>query len=239
QSAAQARALKRRVEELEVALRHAELTALSRAEQMRQEAATQIDALNGALRQTAAELAERNAVQADSEQSLRHEIDRLVHEVEERNQIVQNRNDELFRVKAELEQIQDRFNQLESSTSEAEGATCGEVERMRREFQSQLALLQAELSQKESALEEHQASANGLEQQYRHEIETLRHQLSEQKTANEQSIGESTISAAQLERLASLESALNATATGMAQIDGESTQRHWRSRFVAKRRWKV
>ena len=238
-SAAQARALKRRVEELEVELRHAEITALSRAEQMRQETAARIDALNSELQQKSAELEERGAAQSSLEQSLRHEVNRLVHQVEERNQILQNRNDELVREKAELDRIHDRFNQLESSAAQAESATSGEVERMRSEFQAQLALLQAELSQKEWALVEHQAGANGSEQDFRHEIETLRRQLSEQKSAEQQSISESAIGAAQLESLASLESTLNATATGMAPFGDESSQRRWRSRFVAKRRWKI
>ena len=110
---------------------------------------------------------------------------------------------------------------------------------MRSEFQAQLALLQAELSQKEWALEEHQASASALAQENHHQIDSLRRQLSEQKSADQQSISESTISAAQLARLASLESTLNATETGMASFDDESQPRGWRSRFVAKRRWKV
>ena len=95
------------------------------------------------------------------------------------------------------------------------------------------------MSQKEWALVEHQASANGLEQDYRQRIDSLQHQLSEQESANEQRLGESTISAEQLERLASLESTLHAPPTGMAHIDGEPQEHHWRSRFVAKRRWKV
>jgi chromosome segregation ATPase len=152
---------------------------------------------------------------------------------------LQNRNDELVRVKAELDRIHDRFNQLESFAVQAENATRGEVERMRSEFQAQLASLQAELSQKEWALVERQASANGSEQDLRQQIESLRSQLSEQKSVDQQSISKSAISAAQLERLASLESTLNATATGMAPLSDESSQRRWRSRFVAKRRWKV
>ena len=238
-SAAQARVLKRQVEELEVELRHAEITALSRAEQMRQESAARIDALNLALQQKSAELEERGVAQSSLEQSLRHEVNRLVHEVEERNQISQNRNDELVRVKAELDRIHSRFNQLEFSAAQAESATSGEVERMRSEFQAQLALLQAELSQKESALVEHQASASGSEHDLRQQIELLRRQLSEQKSADQQSISESAISAPQLERLASLELTLNMTETGMAPFGDEAPQRRWRSRFVAKRRWKV
>jgi chromosome segregation ATPase len=234
----QVRALTRRIEELETGLRHAEITALSRADQMRQESAAQIDALDAALKQKSAELEQRNQAQVGLDQALRQEIDRLQNEAAERNRILQTRNDELVQAQSELERIRERFHELESAAVQARTLSAGEVESLRAEFQGQLALLHAELGKKNSALAEQQASVSGLEQKYRDEITALRQQLSEHATSRRQAAREMDISATQLERLAQLESMLHDPATGMAQAEDELSQRRWRSRFVAKRRWK-
>ena len=234
----QVRAHTRRIEELETELRHAEITALSRADQMRRDSAAQIDALDAALKQKSAELEKRNQAQVSSDQPLRQEIDRLQNEVAERNRILQTRNDELVQAQSELERIRERFHELEGTAAQARTLSAGEVESLRAEFQGQLALLYAELGKKNSALAEQQASVSGWEQKYQDEVAILRRQLSEQEAIRQKAGRESDISASQLERLARLESMLHGPATDMAQGEDEFSQRRWRSRFVAKRRWK-
>jgi DNA repair exonuclease SbcCD ATPase subunit len=199
---------------------------VSRAEQIRQESAAQIDALNSALKQKSIDFEEQGNAQASLEQSLRHEVERLLREVEERNQILHNRNDELVRVKADLDSHkadldshQDRLNQMAASVSLAENAAGSEIESMRSEFQAQLALLQAELSQKDWALDERHASVEGLAQEHRQEVESLRRQLSEKSSVSDSSNGAPAIDAANL----------------MAQAH----ERRWHGGFAAKRRWKV
>jgi chromosome segregation ATPase len=217
-----ARALQHRVDELELELLHAELTAVSRAEQIRQESAAQIDVLNIALKQKSQNsiaFEEQGKAQSSLEQSLRHEVDRLLREVEERNQILQNRNDELVRVKADLDSYQDRFNQMAASVSLTETAASSEVESVRSEFQAQLALLQAELSQKDWALDERHATVEGLAQEHRQEIESLRRQLREKLSASDSSSGAVSIDA--------------------ANITAQAHGRRWHGGFAAKRRWKV
>ncbi|MSP39027.1 MAG: hypothetical protein EXR70_11105 [Deltaproteobacteria bacterium] len=224
------RALQQRVEELEVALQHAELTALSRAEQMRQESLAQIDALNLALKQTNDQFEEQAEARANLEQSLRREVDRLVREVEERNRILQDRNDELVRVKADLDAHQtdlgahqEQLNLTAAANALAESAANSEIESMRSEFQAQLALLQAELSQKDWALDERRALVEGAEQEYRQEVETLRQQLSEQAAAREPNRLEGT----------------NTAASDTVNFAAQAHERRWQSGFAAKRRWKV
>src|ERR1051325_7516562 len=93
----------------------------------------------------------------EMEQSLRAEIERLVLEAEEKRRILQNRNDELVTVKASMDALQERLSEAETTTAGKVSAADAELERMRSEFQAQLALLQAELSQKDWALQEREA----------------------------------------------------------------------------------
>ncbi len=214
-----ARKLEQRIEELELELQHAELTAVSRAEQIRQESAGQIAALDAALKQKLLDFEVQGKAQASLEQSLRHQVERLLREVEERNQILQNRNDELVRVKADLDAYQDRLNQMAAAVARAENTASSEIDSMRSEFQAQLALLQAELSQKDWTLDERHATAEGLAQEHRQEVESLRRQLSEKSAPSDPSIG--------------------AVAIDMANLAAQAHERRWQGGFASKRRWKV
>ena len=234
----QGRALHRRIEELESELQHAQLTGLSRAEQVAQDAG-RIEELNSQLAEKTSLLQNRELEGANLSDTLRNELDRLVREAEERNQILQNRNDELVRVKAEMDSLHERFTQLESSTSRAKSALAGETERMRTELQAQLALLQAELSQKEWALEERDATARGLEQTYHEEIESLRKRLAEQEAGhkpdgNDYVLGEPRLTQAEEERFHVTDS----TQSSDQHSRQAAQNRRWRNGFAWKRRWK-
>jgi chromosome segregation ATPase len=124
------------------------------------------------------------AASTSADQALHDEIARLRQEAQEKNQILQNRNDELVRVKAQLDQLHERLAQLESSSQEESPATV-EAERVRTEFQAQLALLQAELSQKQWAQEDRQAKARTVEQSLRQELDSLRRQLAANEAAEQ------------------------------------------------------
>jgi chromosome segregation ATPase len=235
----EARVLQNRIEELETELQHAQLTALSRTEQITQDYAARIVDLDSQLAKKTSVLQERDLAQSNVEQTLRYELERLIREAEERNQILQNRNDELVRVKAEMDSLQERFAQLELSTSQTESVLAGETERMHTELQARLALLQAELSQKEWALEERDATARGLEQLYHEEIESLRKQLAEKEAAikpdgHDYVLGEPRLNQAEEERFQVIDSA--------PSDDHHSHQtaqsRRWHTGFAWKRRWK-
>jgi chromosome segregation ATPase len=236
----QAAALRRRIEELETALSHAEVAALSRAEQLLEERAARDQESTTALPQNSPDVEQRSAAQTRLEQSLHAEIDRLVREVQERNQILQNRNDELVRVKAEMDSIHERFAQLELSTSQSEAAAQNESEHMRTEFQAQLALLQAELSQKEWALEERHAVASGTEQELRLEIDALRRQQAKlgERDTGAFVIGDRELNRSQREHAANLREISAGADTGGSNSTSDSQQRRWRTGFAWKRRWK-
>ncbi len=235
----EARVLQSRIEELDTELQYAQLTALSRTEQITQDYAARMADLNAQLAQKTSVLQERDLAQSNIEDTLRYELERLIREAEERNQILQNRNDELVRVKAEMDSLQERCAQLELATSQTESALAGETERMHTELQARLALLQAELSQKEWALEERDATARGLEQIYHEEIESLRKQLAEKEAAikpdgHDYVLGEPRLNHAEEERF---------QVTDSAQSDDHHAHqtpqsRRWHTGFAWKRRWK-
>jgi len=243
QAQAQIAHLQSRVEELQTALQQAELGATSETEHLRQEYQARIDALSRELAEDAAQHAGRAGNAADIEHALRSDIDRLIGEAQERNQILQNRNDELVRVKGELDQLSERFTQIESNAIQAESNASGDAERMRTEYQAQLALLQAELSQKEWAVEERQAIIAGIEQEHRLQIEALRQQLAEtERTAAPADdafvMGDPSLTEAQRETLHKLEDIAKAIRPGDGAALAVSSGRRWQTGFGWKRRWR-
>ena len=172
----------------------------------------------------------------EMEQSLRREIERLVHEAEEKNQILQNRNDELVTVKATVDALQERLSATETTTAGKESAAEVELERMRSEFQAQLALLQAELSQKDWALQEREAMSQSLEQNYRHEIDSLRRRLDEEKSRNVSATEEFTMGEMPLDPAPDvpLKSQVHEHS-----VDSPAQGRRWHTDFAWKRRWKA
>ena len=172
----------------------------------------------------------------EMEQSLRREIERLVHEAEEKNQILRNRNDELVTVKATVDALQERLSATETTTAGKESAAEVELERMRSEFQAQLALLQAELSQKDWALQEREAMSQSLEQNYRHEIDSLRQRLDEEKSRNVSAREEFTMGEMPLDPAPDvpLKSQVHEH-----PVDSPAQGRRWHTDFAWKRRWKA
>ena len=170
------------------------------------------------------------------EQSLREEIARLVHEAEERSRILQNRNDELVMVKAAMDGLRERLSAAETTTAGEEPAVQAELERMRSEFQAQLALLQAELSQKDWALQEREATSRSLEQNYRHEIDALRQRLDEEQNRNVSVTEEFTMGEMQLDPAPDVRPK---SQVHDHHADSSPQRRRWHTDFAWKRRWKA
>jgi chromosome segregation ATPase len=239
----QTRSLQRRIEELEMELQHAQLTTVRGAQQIREEYARRIEESNAEVERRRAELQEREAAQSRLEETFRAEIERLVREAEERNLILQNRNDELVQAKSARDALQESYNELASATTRNEAAVSEDVERMRTEFQAQLALLQAELSQKEWALEEQRASASGMDQQYREQIEALRRQLARTEARapeNQETfvLGDGALTEEQQQRYIKHREVMDVVTTSENRTFPASENRRWRSTFGWKRRWK-
>jgi len=172
----------------------------------------------------------------EMEQSLREEIERLVYEAEVKSRILQSRNDELVTVKATMDALQERLSAAETTSAGEESAAQAELERMRSEFQAQLALLQADLSQKDWALQEREAMSQSLEQNYRHELDALRRQLEEEKSRNVSATEEFTIGEMQLDSAPDLHRNLQVQEH---HAGSPAQRRRWHTEFAWKRRWKA
>lgn len=170
------------------------------------------------------------------EQSPQDEIDRLVHEAEEKSQILQNRNDELVTVKAAMDALQERLGEIERTAAAKENAALLDAERMRSDFQAQLALLQAELSQKDWALQERDAMNRSLEQNYRDEIDSLRHRLEEENSRKASETEEFTMGEIQL---GAPDRPVTSQVHDPHDTDSPVQRRRWHTDFVWKRRWKI
>jgi hypothetical protein len=240
---AQTRSLQRRIEELEMELQHAQLTAARGAEQVREEYTRRIEKLNAEVARHNAALQGREQAETQSEQTLRAEIDRLVRENQEKNLILQNRNDELVRVKSDRDALQESYKELTTVTTRNEAAVGEDAERMRTEFQAQLALLQAELSQKEWALEEQRAAASGLNLAHREQMETLHQRLAQTEARAKENLdkfvlGDETLTEEQQERRKKYREVIEVVTSGDGRSFPVSENRRWRTRFAWKRRWK-
>jgi chromosome segregation ATPase len=178
-------------------------------------------------------------VEAQIVQSLRNEIQRLIHESQEKNRIIEDRNDEVVRVKSELDQLHDRVNQLQSMRRHAEQTVGGEAERMRTEFQAQLALLQAELSQKQWALEELQGASHGLEQRLRQELDSVRRDLATRMSPSLTDKGDCVSGEIQTDCLDMEGFRVTEDGAGAAHKSRSSYHRRWHTGLGWKRRWRT
>jgi chromosome segregation ATPase len=236
--------LQRRIEELDRELRHAQLIANQRAEQISQDDAAQIEKLSAEISRQSGTLEEHEPALTRQEQLLRGEIESLILEAQEKNQILQNRNDELVRAKSERDMLQERLKELESATNQNEAVVSEESEQMRTEFQAQLALLQAELSQKEWALEEQCASVSGLDQQYREQIEGLNQKLAQAEAHAQQDpdpfvIDTDKINGAQQQQYSQYGEVAEMPTRGSNYPHLALGSRRWRTRLDRKRRWRT
>jgi hypothetical protein len=136
-----------------------------------------------------------------------------------------------------LDNIQEQYRALESAAAQGEAALTADAERMRTEFQAQLALLQAELSQKEWALEERQAVTHGLEQKYHQEIESLRQKLTQMEEKNREGKGDFVEAKLHQDQETHFEKA-NGTNAGDQAWSPSNHGRRWHTGFAWKRRWK-
>jgi chromosome segregation ATPase len=241
------REFQRRLEEQNAGLmghiqeQQAQWTAVQSEQQVRQEYAERIKELKAEVQAQAEALHQRETAFSQLEQTLRAEIERLIDEAQEKHLLLQNRNDELVRSKSERDALQGKNRDLAATSARIEAAMSAEAERMRTEFQAQLAFLQAELSQKEWALEEKHAAGGGKDQQYREQIELLSRQLAEaepRKQPEKPGIGDDALTEEQEERYAKLREVADAVTPRPDPSFPALENRRWRTQMGWKRRWK-
>ena len=177
--------LQRQVEELQTALGQAQAAGASQAEQIRQEYAARLEAVNNQLAVKSAELANSGAVRANVEESLRAELSRLRGETQSRAEALQSREEELNRVRAEMTGVQNRIVQLQSVTARSE-SEAREINQAKSGLENELTSLRGEVQQKAAAVAQQQAAMDELATNYRRQVEQLEANLNAQEQAGEQ-----------------------------------------------------
>ena len=183
---------------------------------------------------------QRDAGPAKSEQALQAQIATLLSDLREKHILLNSRNEELVQVKAELDRVKEHAYDLEGANRRCQEAATADNEKMRNEFQAQLAFLQAELSQKQWSLDDRQALVSGLEQRLRAQIDQLENRLEQPQSRpakGEFILGEPKLPEEPSERDWRIKEPVAMT----SQAGGETASSHtgrWRTGRGWKRRWR-
>ncbi len=138
-----------RIGHLESAAAAAEAMAISRIEEISRGYETQTAALRIEIERKAAALEEQGAARSYVEQTHYAELSRLRAQSQEKHTLLESRNQEFVGVKNAMESLRERLTQLETAAAQAEQTGAEDRERLRAEYEAQLAALREELSQRE------------------------------------------------------------------------------------------
>jgi len=138
-----------RIGQLESAARDSEATAISRVEQITLRHEAQMATLQIEIEQKTVALEEHGAARNDMERTYHAELFRLRAESQEKHMLLASRNEEFVGLKNATESLRERLTQLETAAAQAEQTGAEDRERLRAEYEAQLAALREELSQRE------------------------------------------------------------------------------------------
>jgi len=138
-----------RIDQLESAAADTEATAISRVEQITRRDEAQIATLQLEIEQKTVVLEEQGTARNDLERTYHAELSRLRAESQEKHMLLENRNEEFVGVKNAMESLRERWTQGEATAAHAEQAAAEDRERLRAEYEAQLAALREELSARE------------------------------------------------------------------------------------------
>ena len=138
-----------RIGQLETAAADTAATAISGVEQITQRYEIQMAALQIEIERKRAALEEHGAARNDMERTHYTELSRLQAESQEKHMLLESRNKEFVGVKNAMESLRERLTQLETAAAQAEQTGAEDRERLRGEYEAQLAALREELSQRE------------------------------------------------------------------------------------------
>jgi chromosome segregation ATPase len=134
---------------LESADADAKATANSRVEQITQRYEIQMAALHVEIEQKTVALEEHGATRNDLEQTYHAELSRLRAESQDKHRLLESRNEEVAGLTNAMDSLRERLTQLEATGAQAEQTGAEDQERLRVEYEAQLAALREELSQRE------------------------------------------------------------------------------------------
>jgi chromosome segregation ATPase len=138
-----------RIDQLESAAADAEATAISRVEQITHRYEIQMAALDVENEQRTVALEEHRPTRNDLERIYHVELSQLRAESQAKHRLLENRNEEFVAMKNAMDSLRERLTQLETAAAHAEQTGAENRERLRVEYEAQLAALRQELSRRE------------------------------------------------------------------------------------------
>ena len=137
--------------------------------------------------------------------------------------LLESRNQEFAGVKNAMESLREHLTQLGTTAAQ-------DQERLRAEYEAQLAALREELSQRESALDERRTAFNDLEGR-QSPVDNGKHE--------ESAAREPEMTGSQMERSNKVQGAVETAQTKTGASFHPRSDRRWRSLGGWKRRWKT
>jgi chromosome segregation ATPase len=169
--------LAERVHQFETSGHEAQAAAADQAERIRQEAQSELTALQTKLREREEAFQEQQASSAAFAAHLNGQIENLRNELAQNQQSLEQRKQEIQTAYSETAMLHGRIAHLESGAGEAQK----QAAQVRAEFQAELAAREAELKDKERGLAESHALARQSEGLLRTQIDELQLQIGEKQ----------------------------------------------------------
>ncbi|HXV82516.1 MAG TPA: hypothetical protein VEG60_21840, partial [Candidatus Binatia bacterium] len=167
--------LQQRIEQLEQTQAQAE-EAKNEANRTREGLQNALDNVDRALEQKDAWLAQREAEFKESSERLQAQLSDFQNQLTEKHDALETQTNELLSARSEITALANRIRELESAKAAAETNAITGMDRLREQFQLELADLRTELEQRKLALEEGQITIRTLEGKLnseKHRLETL------------------------------------------------------------------
>jgi chromosome segregation ATPase len=174
-------ALRRRIEQLELARAQTE-EAKNEADRVRDGLQNELNNVQRALEQKNARLAQREAEFKESSEQIQAQLSELQNQRSEERAALENQTHELRSTQSEITALRDKIEELESAKLAADTNASAAINRLREQYQLELASMRAELEEREIALEERQRSLRVLEEKLNSQIHQLENQLAEKQS---------------------------------------------------------
>lgn len=155
--------------------------AANEVERVRQEAGSQLAAAQTELRERELALQEQQASSAAFAASLNSQIENLKNQLAENQELLQQRERNIQTADSEAAMLRDRIAHLQSVTDELEKSAAEQAQRIRAEFQAELAAREAELKEKERGWLESQALIRQTDGRLESQIHELQSQIAERQ----------------------------------------------------------
>jgi chromosome segregation ATPase len=172
--------LRQRIEQLELTCARTQ-EAKNETDRMREGLQNELNDVQRSLEQKDSLSTQREAEFKESTEQLQAQLSDLQSQRTEERAALENQTRELHSAQSEITALRDQIVELESAKVAADKNASAGIDRLREQYQLELASLRAELEQRKLALEERQRTIHGLEEKLNSEIHQLEAKLTEKQ----------------------------------------------------------